>query len=688
MDLPIKFGGIACCDQLCKVCERLFRGRGPRDGKSLKRLHHSMQRLQASAKSGCHLCNLIIGVMDKGVVKELNEEITAASGSYNRCLCVSVELGEYPRLKIFGSRVFERGFRPLSYDALSLEPGEDYCLNRIIYIPSFNCDIHVPDSTPQPGRAFVPRVRSTDTVHDICLGLIRKWVQDCRRCHPLCRQSLVPDQKHLPRRLLEIGLHDTGDILVRVRQTKDLPQAPQYVTLSHRWRDEPARLLEGNQSCYETDIPLKDLSKHFNEAIRLCWSLGYEYIWIDSLCIVQDSDDDWAHEAGRMCYIYANSTLTFAATAASESDCGLNCNRNYLEVAPCRIQASWANEERYNLVCYETGGWQRHVEGPDLHDRGWVVQERLLSPRTIHFAADQVYWECASLRASEFLPYGPIPEQPDYVAQQNLKCLLRRDQRGKGEAMSFDYTWTEILRLYTRTELTHESDRIVALSGIVTALNEVFNLDYSDFVMGLWKSRLPHQLLWYTEGVDFDDQAVLDGAPSWSWLSYRGGVEYDDIFWSGEPLVSVLKVDEISLHLQGFLCAMSELLNFVEVDNGTIPIKGDVKPWKHKLFRLIEWSVSSSGLSEEELTEALFFCPVFTVLDDLGRIPEDHVYGLVLRPTGKEKGQYQRVGSLNLGCLDERSCSFRMPNNYSTSKLNESLFLDLDNSKGYTIAII
>jgi hypothetical protein len=163
--------------------------------------------LQASANSGCHLCSLIIGAVDKEALKELNEEVMASSGSYNRCLCVAVELGKHPQLKILGSRVSKRGLNSLSYDTLSLEPGEAYCLNHIVHIPSFNIDLHVLDSKPQLGRIFVHRARSANTIHDRCLSLMHKWIQDCCRSHSLCRQSLVPDQKLLLRRLLEISFN-------------------------------------------------------------------------------------------------------------------------------------------------------------------------------------------------------------------------------------------------------------------------------------------------------------------------------------------------------------------------------------------------------------------------------------------------------------------------------------------------
>jgi hypothetical protein len=691
MNLPIQFDGIPCCDQFCEICKRLFRGPGPREGKCLKRLHHNIDGLQASAKSGCHLCNLIIGVMDRKIMKELHEELTAASESYNRCLCVTVQLGDYPRLKILGSRFRNQMLESLLLNDLSLEMGEEYCLNHIFHIPTFNLDLHVLDSNPLPDRTIVHRTRSTNTLHNGSLSLVSKWSQDCRRCHPLCRRSLVLDQNHLPTRLLEISINDTRDFLVRLRRTEDLPQVPQYVTLSHRWKKDPVCLIQDNQSSYETAIPLNDLPKHFIDAIYLCWSLDYKYIWIDSLCIIQDSTDDWLHEAGRMGDVYANSSLTFAATAASDSACGLKCDRSYLEVAPCRIQASWENGERYNLVCYNTIGWQQYVESAELSGRAWVVQERLLSPRTIHFAADQVYWECTSLRASEFLPHGPIPHQPDYTADENLKSLLHRSRREMDGAVSFDDAWTKVLRLYTRTELTKESDRIVAMSGIVDTLSNIFDLNCTDFVMGLWKSRLPYQLLWYAEGI-YNEGEVWDEAPSWSWVSYRGSVEYDDIFWSGAPLISVLEVNKTSLYLQGYLCAMADLLKFVEVDNRKLPARGDFQPWRRELFYFIQWNDSPSQHSEESFTETLVFCPVCVCLEaaDVGedRKDEEHVHGLVLKPTRKERGQYQRVGTINLGFLGQTRDGFRIPEDYSTKKLDASLFQEFDRKKGYTIEII
>lgn len=244
--------------------------------------------------------------------------------------------------------------------------------------------------------------------------------------------------------------------------------------------------------------------------------------------------------------IYANSLLTLAAAAASANSCGWNCDRNHLEVAPCRIQASWEDAKRYDIICYETTGWQRYVESAALSERAWVVRERLLSPRTIHFAADQVYWECTSLRASEFLPHSPIPDQPDNTADQTLKRLIHPSKLKTDGAASFNDAWTEILRLYTRCELTHESARIVAMAGIVNALCEAFHLDRADLIMGLWKSRLPHYLLWTTEGVE-NVREPWHEAPSWSWLSFGGSAEYHPDLFSSVPLVLVLEVNVNSI---------------------------------------------------------------------------------------------------------------------------------------------
>ena len=677
-NLLIPPGVITCCDRLCQVCQTLFCGSAPHSStqrESWRRPHHNLQDLQASAKDGCHLCNLIVGCAEKEALRELNEEFAASSGSDREPLYVEIHLGNWPRLKIFRSQDKnpESKSQGLFHSSLDLEPGEDYYQNLVYHIPPFGVFLQFFDSEPKPDRTFVHRVPSTNTLHDESFSMISKWILNCRRFHPLCRRTQAHDRKTLPRRLLEIRGSNARDILVRVRQTKDLPLVPQYATLSHRWRNAPSRLLMDNSASFENSVPLDELPKHFSDAIRVCWNLGYEYLWIDSLCIIQDSVDDWSHEAGRMDDIYSNSWITFAATAASDSDCGLNCNRNYLEVVPCRIKALWENGEHHDFVCYNKTGWQQYVESPELGDRAWVVQERLLSPRTIHFAADQIYWECASLRASECLPSGPIPHQPDYTADQNLKSLISRSRQGTNdEVQSFNYAWTEILRMYSRTDLTKESDREIALSGIVTRLSKDFNFERTDFVMGLWKSRLPHQLAWYPEhGRDWRE--IWSEAPSWSWFSCGGSVEYLPYLWESVPVISVLEIDRKSVHLQGFLCAIADVEKFI-----TVYSRHPEQRRQKILDDSIHWNDSPLRHKNESFTETLFFCPVCNFLY------EDEIVGLVLRPTRKENGQYQRVGSLHV----HKGLGFTLFKSYKNPKLNELLFKDFDETKGYTIEVV
>lgn len=186
---PLVMIDFARCAKDCSVAG------GPREGKCLKRLHHNIQNLQASARHGCHLCSLILGSMDKTLLGKLNEECLVSSGSYARCLCVTVRLGDRFRLQVFRSQFRMQRLVSLLHASVTLEAGEEYDMTQVIHIPRFNVDLPVLDSKPGPDRTFVSGMRSNSTLHDASLALISKWIQDCCRFHPLCRHGQARDQR-------------------------------------------------------------------------------------------------------------------------------------------------------------------------------------------------------------------------------------------------------------------------------------------------------------------------------------------------------------------------------------------------------------------------------------------------------------------------------------------------------------
>jgi hypothetical protein len=169
-----------------------------------------------------------------------------------------------------------------------------------------------------------------------------------------------------------------------------------YAALSHRWGNHPPSAddpqfctTDGNLIARLDGFSLSELPKTFRDAVRVTRELNVEYLWIDSLCIIQWNTEDWKHEAGRMEDVFASAYCTIAATSAVDSNAGfLDRDRSADYV---RVQDAAGNQ-----VCISThmDDFEKDVEQAELNKRAWVMQERVLAKRTIHFTANQTYWEC------------------------------------------------------------------------------------------------------------------------------------------------------------------------------------------------------------------------------------------------------------------------------------------------------
>jgi hypothetical protein len=196
----------------------------------------------------------------------------------------------------------------------------------------------------------------------------------------------------MPSRLLDVGPPKTN-ILRLCCSTKN--KTLKFVALSHCWG---MLTEEGTPKFCTTDDNIKarrngfdvsELPKTFRDAVRVAQNLGIQYLWIDSLCIIQGNQKDWKSEAKRMQDVYAGAYLTIAATSAVDSNAGFlerTVRSEYLHIQD--------TSGRQFFVCTEVDDFDNDVENAPLNKRAWVLQERVLSRRTIHFSANQVYFEC------------------------------------------------------------------------------------------------------------------------------------------------------------------------------------------------------------------------------------------------------------------------------------------------------
>ena len=223
---------------------------------------------------------------------------------------------------------------------------------------------------------------------------LKSCLRECRELHEECKTT----NTIMPTRLVEITR--TNDFFVRLVNSNDLEAGKiQYTALSHCWgtRDEgPTKTTVRNFKAHADQIPWNNLSQAFKDAIKVTNALDMRYIWIDSLCIVQDDEKDWQREAARMAGVFGGSDLTIAAADSYNSHVGLFLD----SIAPPSIHFKENDSSSLSMVRFPPADFAR-LASTCLNGRGWVCQELLLSKRKVYFAQDQLYWHCQSLDISE-----------------------------------------------------------------------------------------------------------------------------------------------------------------------------------------------------------------------------------------------------------------------------------------------
>jgi len=145
------------------------------------------------------------------------------------------------------------------------------------------------------------------------------------------------------------------------------------------------------------------LPQTYRDAVQLTRYLGIRYLWIDSLCILQDSVVDWAEQSALMGDVYRHSVLNISATLGKDCRHGLLHKRTQHHGIPIPCQSHTLGSSGRLFLRPVPKTWHKSLEGEDspLSSRGWVLQERILSPRTVHYGKEQMFWECVNCRLSK-----------------------------------------------------------------------------------------------------------------------------------------------------------------------------------------------------------------------------------------------------------------------------------------------
>jgi hypothetical protein len=337
-----------------------------------------------------------------------------------------------------------------------------------------------------------------------------------------------------------------------------------YLALSHMWGDpsvQHIKLLLDNVATFEQDIPWHELSSIYKEAVRVTLALGYTYLWIDSLCIIQDCKADWDFEARLMATVYGNAAcnLAFLFPSVSPESTTRDDPRDW---NPCVLRRATSSTTgvyiqhhtsrlRAAYQSSETQDWLVQRKWP-LFGRAWTFQEYLLSPRTLLLGHKNLMWQCNADFHDELL--GPIASPVREISDVNPK---RGRDMGKSRyfpsslgpgfgknvvlsapgSLSFMLDWQALFDEYRNRNLTEAKDRVIAFAGIARAFANLGDLTY---LAGCWRELFPLCVLWYVarkgeatvryEGAGVKpgeratypiciSEAVSQNAPSWSQFS-------------------------------------------------------------------------------------------------------------------------------------------------------------------------
>ena len=266
-------------------------------------------------------------------------------------------------------------------------------------------------------------------------------------------------------------------------------------------------------------ISFGDLPRSFQDAVVISRSLKFRYLWIDTLCIIQDSIEDWATESAQMARIYMSALLTISFTDYQDSYQPILCDRP--ELPSCRLGGDKSHvyvRSKYpckgDITPQQTATMILELPGKILGRssylgrRAWAFQERLLSPRVLNYTAGQLVWECRQMAKCE----------SNVV---NVETHLKLPDVTFEKEPIYRY-WLGVVESFSQCDLTFPRDKFPALSGIASEINA---LVADTYVAGLWKSDLHEALLW-KPGENASPVAKYR-APSWSWASFDGDIRYD-----------------------------------------------------------------------------------------------------------------------------------------------------------------
>ncbi|SCO58685.1 uncharacterized protein FFMR_15841 [Fusarium fujikuroi] len=543
-----------------------------------------LPELASAASAGCQFCEFFLRFFSNGYLQYLKN-----LDKQSPKLSVTIEKIRYFQDNDHEATGFLSHTAPINLIGLAVDlhinhhTSQECIFKDTLWFPLRAKDASFHRKNPRIGT----RAISSLPLLEQNLAMIADWISDCDT-HVQCRPSESP---LFPTRLVDIGESENNSH-IRLLNTADYSnlwnQFSRYIAVSYCWGIPTASQnhLKTTPTTYKNflnNIPNKDLPQTFRDLIVVARKLNVRYIWIDALCIIQDDIDqaDWKTESIKMKDVYGQAYLTIAPISSHSSFDGFLSSKKqtYLKI-PIQSSKRPAMNDFCMLgpVTYQGRFWpgtfMADMWDSTWHIRGWTFQEEELSRRILYFGERTIHFQC-----NTFLRSG----DSDCILKSNKLlcdasqldwCLLNIP--GQENPIFYNSTyqpWYDICSEFSGRLLTNFDDTLPAISGFAeyyaTSLKE--SGQNGEYLLGIWGNDILSGLCWTPANRSQAPLSQLlspSRIPAWTWVSYRGKVE-----WSGcvSPTRQLRGKSTVNVH--NFDCEQ----NRFSMNDVQISIRGHMK---------------------------------------------------------------------------------------------------------------
>lgn len=470
---------------------------------------------------------------------------------------------------------------------------------------------HCKPGTPARDRRDITgRIVETGCLTERDIGFAKAWLANCDLDHPACHSTLFDTQTidvantPLPSRCIEIrdlgamnsegassSSRMTESVLWDWRLSETSGQTGQYIILSHRWNEatEAYKTTRSNYSRRLEDIkhesPEMDLSPLFMDVCRLANRFHIRYVWIDTICIIQDDANDWKRESAKMADYYQQAWLTICATITAPHG-GLITSmeaEDLPRVSRLPYRNKGGQQEGYFYVqCRHKDfieAYKSSVTLSELLDRGWVHQEWTLSRRILTFSTLGIFLECQSSDPQAVFGdmVSMMTQRPGFGVQGrtglDIGSKSRREPWLPSEPVGIEKIlddWGTTIERFSALRLTKTSqDMLVAIAGVAREVSRAID-SWRDrtpetrdkdactightrkYVCGIFMQYLWASLLWECTQLEDATRIKINGIPTWSWASIGGSkINFPSVWYRNTKVCNIFEaitipVDELT----------------------------------------------------------------------------------------------------------------------------------------------